>query len=218
MAFDGGGAVAVAADAERIFAGDFHQIGGFPEDAGYLLVFHPKSILAWRRGPCRVPRVNTRVPPDTHRTRNQRIALAPAPAFRRVHEYAVAVEILSGAGGAVGGGRRSAGAGDAAGGAAHRGEHSGSRSWRWWKTAAWRRSIRWRWARPPRPARRAATRWPRGFRIPPGTGRAKWCLRARRNPLGPRWIGLSRKGYGIHGTSNPRSIGRPGVARLHPHA
>jgi L,D-transpeptidase ErfK/SrfK len=30
-----------------------------------------------------------------------------------------------------------------------------------------------------------------------------------RNPIGPRWIGLSRKGYGIHGTSNPRSIGRP---------
>ncbi|MGA2130693.1 MAG: L,D-transpeptidase [Bryobacteraceae bacterium] len=29
----------------------------------------------------------------------------------------------------------------------------------------------------------------------------------KRNPLGPRWIGLSRKGYGIHGTSNPRSIG-----------
>lgn len=29
------------------------------------------------------------------------------------------------------------------------------------------------------------------------------------NPLGPRWIGLSRKGYGIHGTSSPRSIGRP---------
>ena len=28
------------------------------------------------------------------------------------------------------------------------------------------------------------------------------------NPLGPRWIGLSRKGYGIHGTSSPRSIGR----------
>ncbi len=27
------------------------------------------------------------------------------------------------------------------------------------------------------------------------------------NPLGPRWIGLSRKGYGIHGTSSPRSIG-----------
>ena len=28
------------------------------------------------------------------------------------------------------------------------------------------------------------------------------------NPLGPRWIGLSRKGYGIHGTDSPRSIGR----------
>jgi lipoprotein-anchoring transpeptidase ErfK/SrfK len=34
--------------------------------------------------------------------------------------------------------------------------------------------------------------------VPPG----------KSNPLGPRWIGLSRKGYGIHGTSNPRSIGR----------
>jgi len=30
----------------------------------------------------------------------------------------------------------------------------------------------------------------------------------RSNPLGPRWIGLSRKGYGIHGTTSPRSIGR----------
>lgn len=28
------------------------------------------------------------------------------------------------------------------------------------------------------------------------------------NPLGTRWIGLSRKGYGIHGTNSPRSIGR----------
>jgi lipoprotein-anchoring transpeptidase ErfK/SrfK len=34
--------------------------------------------------------------------------------------------------------------------------------------------------------------------VPPGKG----------NPLGPRWIGLSRRGYGIHGTSQPRSIGR----------
>src|SRR5574340_346962 len=34
--------------------------------------------------------------------------------------------------------------------------------------------------------------------VPPGTA----------NPLGTRWIGLSRKGYGIHGTNNPRSIGR----------
>jgi lipoprotein-anchoring transpeptidase ErfK/SrfK len=34
--------------------------------------------------------------------------------------------------------------------------------------------------------------------VPPG----------KNNPLGTRWIGLSLKGYGIHGTSNPRSIGR----------
>jgi lipoprotein-anchoring transpeptidase ErfK/SrfK len=27
------------------------------------------------------------------------------------------------------------------------------------------------------------------------------------NPLGTRWIGLSEKGYGIHGTDKPRSIG-----------
>jgi lipoprotein-anchoring transpeptidase ErfK/SrfK len=34
--------------------------------------------------------------------------------------------------------------------------------------------------------------------VPPG----------KANPLGTRWMGLSRKGYGIHGTNNPRSIGR----------
>jgi L,D-transpeptidase ErfK/SrfK len=28
------------------------------------------------------------------------------------------------------------------------------------------------------------------------------------NPLGPRWIGLSQKGYGVHGTSAPKSIGK----------
>lgn len=28
-----------------------------------------------------------------------------------------------------------------------------------------------------------------------------------RNPIGTRWIGLSQKGYGIHGTDNPDSIG-----------
>lgn len=28
------------------------------------------------------------------------------------------------------------------------------------------------------------------------------------NPLGDRWMGLTRKGYGIHGTNNPGSIGR----------
>jgi len=27
------------------------------------------------------------------------------------------------------------------------------------------------------------------------------------NPVGTRWIGLSAKGYGIHGTDSPRSIG-----------
>jgi len=33
--------------------------------------------------------------------------------------------------------------------------------------------------------------------IPPGQA----------NPLGTRWIGLNQKGYGIHGTNQPRSIG-----------
>jgi lipoprotein-anchoring transpeptidase ErfK/SrfK len=28
------------------------------------------------------------------------------------------------------------------------------------------------------------------------------------NPLGTRWLGLSLKGYGIHGTNAPRSVGR----------
>ena len=28
-----------------------------------------------------------------------------------------------------------------------------------------------------------------------------------RNPIGTRWIGLSQKGYGIHGTDEPSSIG-----------
>lgn len=28
------------------------------------------------------------------------------------------------------------------------------------------------------------------------------------NPIGPRWVGLNRKGYGIHGTNEPHSIGR----------
>jgi hypothetical protein len=37
-----------------------------------------------------------------------------------------------------------------------------------------------------------------GVVIPPGP----------ENPLGPRWIGLSLKGYGIHGTNQPRSIGQ----------
>jgi lipoprotein-anchoring transpeptidase ErfK/SrfK len=28
------------------------------------------------------------------------------------------------------------------------------------------------------------------------------------NPLGTRWLGLNHKGYGIHGTDSPRSIGK----------
>ncbi len=34
--------------------------------------------------------------------------------------------------------------------------------------------------------------------IPPG----------RQNPLGTHWMGLSRKSYGIHGTNQPKSIGK----------
>jgi lipoprotein-anchoring transpeptidase ErfK/SrfK len=30
----------------------------------------------------------------------------------------------------------------------------------------------------------------------------------RTNPLGTRWIGLNKKGYGIHGTNMPASIGK----------
>ena len=37
-----------------------------------------------------------------------------------------------------------------------------------------------------------------GTVIPPGDD----------NPIGPRWIGLDQKGYGIHGTNQPRSVGR----------
>ena len=37
-----------------------------------------------------------------------------------------------------------------------------------------------------------------GIVIPPG----------KTNPLGPRWIGLNQKGYGIHGTNEPSSIGK----------
>jgi lipoprotein-anchoring transpeptidase ErfK/SrfK len=51
------------------------------------------------------------------------------------------------------------------------------------------------------------TWYPRGRVVPPG----------KANPLGTRWIGLSRKGYGIHGTNNPGSVGKPaslGCVRL----
>jgi lipoprotein-anchoring transpeptidase ErfK/SrfK len=41
------------------------------------------------------------------------------------------------------------------------------------------------------------TWYTRGRIVPPG----------KANPLGTRWLGLSLKGYGIHGTNNPASIG-----------
>src|ERR1700746_1854454 len=37
-----------------------------------------------------------------------------------------------------------------------------------------------------------------GVVIPAGAG----------NPIGTRWLGLNRKGYGIHGTNEPGSIGK----------
>jgi|SRR5579859_21886 len=39
-------------------------------------------------------------------------------------------------------------------------------------------------------------------------GPGKVIAPGKSNPLGTRWIGLSRKSYGIHGTNDPRSIGR----------
>jgi L,D-transpeptidase ErfK/SrfK len=42
------------------------------------------------------------------------------------------------------------------------------------------------------------TWYTKGKVVPPG----------KTNPLGTRWLGLSRKGYGIHGTNSPKSIGR----------
>jgi lipoprotein-anchoring transpeptidase ErfK/SrfK len=39
-------------------------------------------------------------------------------------------------------------------------------------------------------------------------GAGKTVPAGRNNPLGTRWLGLSRKSYGIHGTNAPSSIGR----------
>ena len=41
------------------------------------------------------------------------------------------------------------------------------------------------------------TWYTKGKIVPPGSA----------NPLGTRWLGLSAKGYGIHGTNSPSSIG-----------
>lgn len=51
--------------------------------------------------------------------------------------------------------------------------------------------------------------WAGGGEVPAG----------RRNPLGDRWMGLNYPGYGIHGTSDSRSIGRTvshGCIRMFP--
>jgi lipoprotein-anchoring transpeptidase ErfK/SrfK len=47
-------------------------------------------------------------------------------------------------------------------------------------------------------------------RVPDPTwyGKGKVVPPGKNNPVGTRWIGLSRKGYGIHGTNSPSSIGR----------
>jgi lipoprotein-anchoring transpeptidase ErfK/SrfK len=59
-------------------------------------------------------------------------------------------------------------------------------------------------------------------RIPNPTyyGSAEVVAPGSRNPLGTRWIGLSAKGYGIHGTNVPSSIGKAashGCIRMRQH-
>jgi lipoprotein-anchoring transpeptidase ErfK/SrfK len=54
------------------------------------------------------------------------------------------------------------------------------------------------------------TWYSKGKVVPPG----------KSNPIGTRWLGLSVKGYGIHGTNNPSSIGHNashGCIRLRNH-
>jgi L,D-transpeptidase ErfK/SrfK len=59
-------------------------------------------------------------------------------------------------------------------------------------------------------------------RVPNPTwyGPGKIVSPGRQNPLGTRWMGLSAKGYGIHGTNAPRSIGKAashGCIRMRKH-
>lgn len=59
-------------------------------------------------------------------------------------------------------------------------------------------------------------------RIPNPTyfGRGKVVGPGSANPLGSRWLGLSAKGYGIHGTNVPASIGKAashGCIRMRKH-
>ena len=54
------------------------------------------------------------------------------------------------------------------------------------------------------------TWYTKGRIVPPG----------KSNPLGTRWLGLSVRGYGIHGTNSPSSIGHNashGCIRMHNH-
>src|ERR1039458_2634674 len=46
VALDGTRAVEICAHGTGIFAGDLHELGGFRENTRYLLVLHPRSILA----------------------------------------------------------------------------------------------------------------------------------------------------------------------------
>jgi lipoprotein-anchoring transpeptidase ErfK/SrfK len=51
-------------------------------------------------------------------------------------------------------------------------------------------------------------------------GKGKIVAPGKNNPIGTRWLGLSLKGYGIHGTNNPASIGHNashGCIRLRNH-
>ena len=59
-------------------------------------------------------------------------------------------------------------------------------------------------------------------RVPNPTwfGRGKVVGPGAQNPLGSRWLGLSAKGYGIHGTNAPASIGKAashGCIRMRKH-
>src|SRR5207302_1044847 len=45
ISFDGGAAVAIAADAEAVLAGDLHEVGGLPEQARDFFVLQPDSLV-----------------------------------------------------------------------------------------------------------------------------------------------------------------------------
>src|SRR5262249_15848011 len=46
IAFDSRGGIAIAANAESVLAGDFHQVGGFRQHAGDFAVLHSLPIFA----------------------------------------------------------------------------------------------------------------------------------------------------------------------------